>query len=237
MQKYFGEKKISENVIKLYEEDFNHIKNVMRMKYNDEILVVLDNISYLSTLNDDLKSVTIVKEDNKNICDNGVILYVPVLNEIKMRMILEKSTELGVKKIIPIYFNRCKFKINKDKEDKMLLRWRKIVREASMQSHRNNIPEIGHVLKLKDIKSLTNVNILCSTDNTNVNNVKKVLNNVNNSDIIQVVFGPEGGITNNEQDYLVDLGFIKTTFGDRILRTETVPLYILSIINFMKMEK
>lgn len=77
---------------------------------------------------------------------------------------------------------------------------------------------------------------MCSTDKYNVNKMTKVLKSVKYDDIIQVVFGPEGGFTKEEQDYLVNLGFTKTTLGNRILRTETVPIFVLSILNYINME-
>ena len=57
-----------------------------------------------------------------------------------------------------------------------------------------------------------------------------------NYDTINIVIGPEGGLTEQEENTLVEYGYKKVTFGNRILRVETVPLYILSIINYEFME-
>lgn len=117
MQRYFGKSKIGNNIY-INEEDFNHIKKVMRMKENDEVSVVYNNIAYLCKLNKDLESVTIIKEIDNNINSLNVSLIVPILPEEKMSLIIEKATELGVKEIIPVNMFRCKFKINKEKEEK-----------------------------------------------------------------------------------------------------------------------
>lgn len=233
MQRYFGIKKIN-NIIYLNIEDFNHIKNVMRKKADDKVFVVYDEVSYICSLNNDLMSATIVEQINNNNSLN-VLLYIPILKEEKIDLIIQKSTELGVKKIIPVEMQRCKFKINIDKKEKKISRWKRIAKEASEQSHRNDIPLIEDIVKIEDIVS-SDVNIVCSTDKESVKNINKVLNGVNNSDIISVVFGPEGGFTDKEENLLLDKGFTKTTLGSRILRTETVPLYILSIINYIFME-
>lgn len=234
MQRYFSNKKI-DNILFINEEDIHHIKNVMRKKQGDLIEVVFDNKAFVAKIENDYKKVTIVKELNEKNNSLNVSLLVPILNEDKISYIIEKATELGVKELTFVNMNRCKFKINSEKEQKKYLRWNKIVKEASEQCKRLDIPKINKIINLADITK-KDVNILCSTDNKNVKKLKEVLNNVKDSDIIQIVFGPEGGLTIEEEQLLENKGFIKTTLGNRILRTETVPLYILSIINYRELE-
>ena len=62
--------------------------------------------------------------------------------------------------------------------------------------------------------------------------IKKVLQDSKKSDTILIVVGPEGGFTDNEIKYLIDNGFVSVTLGKNILRAETVPLYLLSVINY-----
>ena len=56
-------------------------------------------------------------------------------------------------------------------------------------------------------------------------------------DKINIAIGPEGGFTKEEEKILVNLGFIKTSLGKLIMRVETVPLYILSVINYLELEE
>ena len=101
-----------------------------------------------------------------------------------------------------------------------------------MQCGRINIPKINNIITLKEIKK-EKYNIICSLDTEDVNKLGSVLKNCKPCDIIQVVFGPEGGFSPLEEEYLVKIGFTKTTLGSRILRTETVPMVVLSIINYI----
>ena len=63
-------------------------------------------------------------------------------------------------------------------------------------------------------------------------NIKKVLQDNKKSDTILIAIGPEGGFSDNEVEFLTKNGFVSVTLGDNILRAETVPLYLLSIINY-----
>ena len=73
--------------------------------------------------------------------------------------------------------------------------------------------------------------MVCNTNEMS-KNIKKVLQDVKKSDTMIIVVGPEGGFSDNEINYLLENGFISTTLGENILRAETVPLYILSVINY-----
>ncbi len=232
MQRYFGKEKINNEII-LKEEDYHHIKNVLKLKENDNIIVNINNKSYLTKLNKYFKA-TIIKEE-KTIDNLNIHLYVPILSDNKMSFIIEKSTELGVSEITPIMLEKCKFAIPKNKQQKKIERFKKIATSASMQCGRINIPKINEIITIKEVKK-EQINILCSLDLDNVNKLSEVLKTYNSCDIITIVFGPEGGLTKKEEQILTEKGFIKTTLGNRVLRTETVPLFVLSIINFIKEE-
>lgn len=233
MQQYFGATK-TKNVINLDSKDFNHIKNVMRMKENDEVFVVFDKKRYVSILNNDLKSVTIKEEIEYKKDGYEIIIYTPVLNDEKMSLIFQKGTELGVTKFIPVEFEHCKYNIDNSKKSKKLERWSKIITEAAEQSYRNDIPKLGEFIKPKDIKSVNGMNILCSLDKNDVKNICEVLNSKSICDRITLVFGPEGGLSEKEEDTIKSNGYQKTSLGNNVLRTETVPLFVISIIKYFK---
>ena len=81
---------------------------------------------------------------------------------------------------------------------------------------------------------LCDVNIICSLDKENVKHISEVLTRNNIYGTIAIVFGPEGGITKDEENILVDKGFIKTSLGNRVLRTETVIIFLTSIIEYLR---
>ena len=80
---------------------------------------------------------------------------------------------------------------------------------------------------------LEGVNVLCSLDKENVKEIKFVLNEDTMCDKISLVFGPEGGLSKQEEDIMSNKGFVKTSLGNNILRTETVIVNVCSIINYL----
>jgi 16S rRNA (uracil1498-N3)-methyltransferase len=236
MQRYFANS-INNNKLILNDDDFYHIKTVMRMKENDHIEVVYDNTLYLCSLgNINLKEVNIIRKlEHNNDNPVEVTLIVPLLKEQKMSLILEKATELGVSRIIPLVMERSIIRIDESRFNKKLERWRRICKEASEQSKRVDIPEITELKKIKDLENLDGIKLVCSTEK-NISSIKICLKKHDFCDKINVVIGPEGGFTKNEEKILVDIGFKRVTLGNRILRVETVPMVILSIINYEYME-
>lgn len=233
MQQYFSTSK-NDNTLLLNKDDLNHIKNVMRMKEYDEIIVVYEDNSYICSLNKDLISAeikSIFKSENRT---NDFIVYVPLLNEEKMSFILQHGTELGITEFIVVQYDHCKYKLPKKDYEKKITRWNKIIKEASEQSYRINKPKLEKILDSKNIESIANVNIMCSLDKTNVKNICQVLTTDNCFDTISLVFGPEGGLSTNEEKIIEEKGFIKTSLGEDVLRTETVPLMVSSIIKYLK---
>lgn len=228
MQRYFSEVK-KDNLFLLKDEDLYHIKTVMRMNINDEIEVVYEQKVHICKLDKNYNAIIEkVIEDNK-IKKINYVLCVPILQEQKMSFILQKATELGVDLIIPILTARSMVKV-KDKENKKIERWKRICKEASEQSKRVTIPEVSEIKKITDL-NLDGLKIVCSTKEKD-NTLKKVLKNNLKCDKIIMVVGPEGGLTLDEENKLIDLGFIPTSLGDNILRVETAPLYLLSVLNY-----
>lgn len=233
MQQYFGVSKKDNNIM-LNTNDLNHIKNVMRMKENDKVIVVYGDKSYICSLNKDLMSASVNEIFKEYKEKNNFRVYVPLLSEEKMSFILQHGTELGITEFVVVMYSHCKYKLPKKDFDKKLQRWNKILKEATEQSYRLVKPTLGNIIEIKDVKGDASVNILCSLDKNNVKHLTDVLTLSNCSDTMNIVFGPEGGLSNIEEDILVEKGYTKTTLGDDILRTETVPLMIASVKKYLE---
>ena len=233
MQQYFGVSRNKET-INLNNNDLNHIKNVMRMHENDKIIIVYDDKSYICSLNKDLLSADILEVFKENKKASNIKIYVPLLNEKKMSFILQHGTELGVTEFVVVMYSHCKYKLNKKDFDKKLIRWNKILKEASEQSYRIDKPLLEKIIDVKEIEPSESVNIMCTLDKSNVKLISSVLTHDNCNDTISLVFGPEGGLSKEEEKYLTDKGFLRTSLGRDILRTETVPLMIASIIKYLR---
>ncbi len=235
MQRYFAVDK-KDNLFFLSDGDLHHISNVMRMKSGDFIEVVFDKILYRCKVmfNNSIDIVFDSIINNDSVDDLEIVLIIPVLKEQKMDFILQKSTELGVSRIIPIVTERTIVKLD-NKELKRIERWSKIVKEASEQCKRVTVPLIDNIKKINDLDFSDGVKFVCSTSE-NEKNIKNVMHNIKDCDKMYIVVGPEGGLSINEEMKLNKLGFVSISLGNRIMRVETVPMFILSVLNYELME-
>jgi len=232
MQRYFSNDKI-DDIYKLSKDDEYHIMKVMRMKLSDKIEIV-DNketfVCEIISLNP-VKAKIIKKLEENNESSVKVIVVQSLVNENKMDLILQKCTELGAFAFYPFKAQNSVIKEN-NKVDKKIIRWQKIVKEASEQSKRNIIPEVRNIV---DLEKLCHINadlkIILSV-NEKTKNIKNVLQENKRYDTIIIVVGPEGGFTTIEEETLVKNGFIRASLGKRVLRTETASLAFLSMINY-----
>lgn len=235
MQRYFKDTNL--DIFDLSSDDSYHIIKVMRNNIGDQLEVVINKKLYICEIVKMNELVTVKKIEEVE-CNSELPCYVTIaqslVKEQKMDLILQKSCELGVSEIIPINATRSVVKLDK-KEDKKIVRWNKILKEASEQSKRIVIPKVTEIMNINDLaKTEYDLKILCTVNelSTSLKNVlSKDLNNLK----ILLVIGPEGGFTDNEEKILIENGFISTSFGSRVLRTETASLYALSIINYILM--
>lgn len=234
MQRYFAKDKIGDKIV-LSSLDMHHIKNVMRMKVNDKIEVVYDNILYLCNINNvdplELSIDSICDKENK--LGMNITIAIGLVKEQKMDLILQKLTELGVDTIIPVSMERSVVKLDKEKSVKRIKRWETIVKEASEQSKRTNIPKITDVMSIKDLINLDYDLKLISSTKEKDKLLNYYLQNQNNCAKIIMVVGPEGGISDKEEDYLCDNGYLPVSLGSLIFRVETAAIYIGSVFHFI----
>ncbi len=233
MQRYFSNELNIDKFI-LSNDDWYHIKTVMRMNDKDKIEVVYNKEVYLCEIdNTNIKVIEKFENTSDNLVE--VVLVVPLLRENKMDLILQKATELGVSKIIPVVTERSIIELKGEKEIKKITRWERICKEAAEQSHRNIIPSIMNIQTLSSLEKMDGLKIVCSTKEKN-QNLKLFLTKHKKYDRIIIVVGPEGGLSDKEENYLIDIGFNPVTLGNRIMRVETVPIFILSVLNYEYME-
>ena len=230
MQRYFA-KNIKENKIILSNSDMHHIKNVMRMKENDKVEVVYDKKTYLCSLDNDLELHidTVINEDKE--LPKEIIAIIGLVKEQKMDLVLQKLTELGVSKIIPVNMERSIVKLDTKKEDKKLIRWNTICKEASEQSKRNTIPIVTNVINFKDIINVEVDLKLCCSVSEKDNIISNYISN-NNYNSVSFVIGPEGGLTLKEENYLKENNYNLVSLGSLVFRMETACIYMASILNY-----
>lgn len=230
MQRYFAKEIVNDNII-LYESDMHHIKNVMRMKENDIVEVIFDKKLYLCTLDNNYNLIinNVINENNE--FDKKIIALIGLTKEQKMDLILQKLTELGVSKIIPVNMERSIVKLDNKRMEKKLVRWNMICKEASEQSKRNSIPIVSDVIDFKDIKNINaDLKLACSVSEKD-NMISKYLMG-NNYNSICFVIGVEGGLSLREEEYLKSCNFTLVSLGNMVFRMETASIYMASIINY-----
>ena len=237
MQRYFTENKENEYLI-LKKEDLHHIKNVMRNKINDQIECIYQEKLYICKIEnlDSTKLKIVMEKEEKHELNIDVTIAIALVKEQKMDIILQKLTELGINKIIPLKMERSIVKLDNTKFQKKKERWTSICKEASEQSKRNKIPEISNIMTIDELSNLSfDMKFTCSTKE-NINLVSNYLKEALNKKSILFVIGPEGGITDKEEKKLETYGIIPISLGNRIMRVETAAIYIASIINYCSLE-
>lgn len=217
--------------------DFKHCKSVLRLRENDEVYLVIDKKEYIGRIEsfgDDTVFCAVVGESKyKRESDLRINLFQCLPKASKMELIVQKNTEVGVSTIIPVVSHRTIVKLSeKSRERKKVDRWNKIAMEAAKQSMRNIVPLVEDIVSFKEMLSILKErggDIIVpyeNEDNLGLNDVEL------ESDIANVIIGPEGGFEESEIEELKNVGARVVTLGPRILRTETAGIVINSILMY-----
>ena len=159
-----------------------------------------------------------------------VTLCVSPIKGPRMDWLIEKATELGAEKIVPVIFRRTLIKFGGNGMEKTQ-RWKRITIEASRQSGRFTIPEIADPTPLRGIADLIKDagRRIVLYEKERDATLKDVFG-TKTQDATCIVIGPEGGIEETEIEWLKENGFTACTLGENIFRAETTPLVVLSVI-------
>ena len=233
MQRYFA-KECNNGEIILIDSDIHHIKNVMRMNKGEKIEVICDNKLYICNI-ENLNPLSL-SVDSISLEERGILYDVTIalglVKEQKMDLILQKLTELGVSRIIPVEMERSIVKIDKERLKKKMVRWQTICKEASEQSKRMDIPTVTNIMTIEDlIRIESDIKLVASTKEKN-KMLDYYLQRANECVKIIMVIGPEGGISEREESFLLANGFDSVSFGPLIFRVETAAIYAGAVFNF-----
>jgi len=217
----------------LASEDAKHALTVLRLKTGQTIEVFSGcrrfTAKIISTDNHEIL-VRLLSPLPSTEAALSVTLYQSIPKSDKMDWIVQKATELGVKRIVPVNMSRCVVRINSGDSEKKLERWRRIAREAGKQSGRCSIPVITEPCAPDLLSSLPEppeINIVPWEDAVSFGPLSfhQAYPSIASMGIL---IGPEGGIEPAEIHTLRTYGFIPITLGKRILRTETAGLAAVS---------
>lgn len=221
-------------------DDVNHIKNVLRMKVGEQVLLSSgDNYDYLCEIDniDDNRVVSriIEKKENTNELPCKVYLFQGLPKADKMELIIQKTVELGIFEIIPVAMKRCVVKLDDKKSKSKVERWQAISESAAKQSKRSIIPSISNVMTYKQAleyaKSL-DVLLLPYECADGIEYTRKCINDIKPGQSVGIFVGPEGGFELDEVEAGIAAGCKEITLGKRILRTETVGMMMMSVLSY-----
>ena len=234
MQRYFATL-LNQEYIKLEKEDEHHLLHVMRMKKDDEIEVVANNTLFLCRLESvNPLSIYIVHEIKSDVELNvDITLLFALTKGDKTDLVVQKATELGVKKIALIQSERTVVKYEEKDIEKKCARYQKIMKEASEQSHRLIVPALLGVYNLKKLPQEVFSDLNYVAYEKDASDVNRAFAHFDKNKSITILVGPEGGFSEEEISLLVKQGFIRTSLGKRILRAETAAIYALSVLGYL----
>ncbi len=240
MPKFFIDKEnIKDEKITITGGDAVHIAKVLRTEVG-ETLTLCDGCG-----TDFLAKVTACSKDSVSLDILDVLpclsepkvlvtLFQGIPKQGKMDYIIEKCTELGISRIVPVATARSVVKISdKKSEEKKLERWRKIASESVKQCGRGRIPEICNVMNVAEAiefskqLDLTIAAYECETETS----IKSVLS-ANSPKSVGIFIGPEGGLDDKEVRKFYDADIKTVTLGKRILRTETAGHTVLATVMY-----
>lgn len=244
MYKFFvSSNQINNSKVQIIGEDVNHIKNVLRLQKNEEIQVCNTDISksYITKiveLNNDHILAEILEECNESTEPKiSIHIFQGLPKQEKMETIIQKATEIGVTDITPVKMERCVVKLDEKTASKKVERWQKIAEVAAKQCKRDKIPTVHLSINLKSLyEKLEEYDIvIIAYEEERETCIKSVLKSLAHKQNLKIaiIIGPEGGITKEEVELLSKLDNLKVvTLGKRILRTETAPLVLASVIMY-----
>lgn len=234
MHRFFAQRKAGD-LLYLAKEDIKHFKDVLRIKDDEEVEVYIDGIGYIAILNSYTKdelSLKIISEIKEQYEPNiKITLFQSLVKSDKMDFIIQKAIEMGAYSIVPIETKRSIVK-KKDIKDKKLERYKNIAKAAAMQSKREFIPSVADALKLDEAKE-----ILDSFDLVLIAYEDELEHSIKDFEIkdkknIAIIVGPEGGFDTSEVDELKRCGYKSISMGKRILRAETAPIALLTMLYY-----
>ncbi|RUO58693.1 16S rRNA (uracil(1498)-N(3))-methyltransferase [Pseudidiomarina insulisalsae] len=218
----------------LSDEAANHVGRVLRMSAGQPLeLFTGDGYDYAAVITDASKKKVSIKVQGvrKNSRESALKIHLGqgISRGDRMDFVLQKSVELGVASITPLFTERCGVKLNGERLQKKQQQWQKIVISACEQSGRSVIPTVHTPVPLTTwLAELTPALRLTLDPYAQKPLRQQTLSNEH----LQLLIGPEGGLTDHEVSAAAAADFQPVQLGPRVLRTETAALTALSVVQY-----
>mgnify|MGYP005675024243 FL=1 len=220
---------LSVNMIDKLDKDQSHyLSKVMRVKENEVFSLFNKEGEWEAKVLGIFKNIVefkIIKQlRQKEITKELWLAFSPIKSNYQNFM-LQKATELGVTKFLPIIFDRTVVrKINKDRIEKIVI-------EASEQSNRINVPTIVEAQDLNGFLKKNLMNLIFTDLNSNI---KKIDKSKFTDKPVCIIIGPEGDFSETEREKILSFkGVQPIKINENILRSETAVISAISIVNYV----
>lgn len=233
---YYPSPVILGDIIVITDKDkAHHIKRVLCLRLKEEVVLFdKQGIEYHCVIQGLDKEVTL-RVIKRKLPDKGnpgikLTLACAIPKKGKFDDIIDKLTQLGVDRIIPLISKRVLVKLDRKKQEERLNRWKRIAESASQQSQRNNIPLVGPIKKFDELLAISQDFDLKLIPT--LGGARKPLQEVlaQNSSNILVLIGPEGDFSEEEVIAAKGSGFIPVSLGELVLRVDTAAISAAAII-------
>jgi 16S rRNA (uracil1498-N3)-methyltransferase len=223
--------------MKLSDDAFGHIVRVLRLAEGDLVTLFNGNEAYQYTA----KLIEVKKKHAsvEIICQNAVANESPLNVHLgqaisrgeRMDFTLQKSVELGVNKITPLFTERCGVKLSAERLTKKRDQWQKIVISACEQSGRCIVPEVADPMYLQDWLNQETCALKLNLHPKAEHSIMTIpIENTNNEQRVRLLIGPEGGLSDEEISQANLADFQDILLGPRVLRTETAALTAITAL-------
>ncbi len=235
---YLPDPHIENDLLTIKGNEARHIRRSLRLRVGDEI-VVFDGSGkeYEGRIVREEPTSVVIEVKNLISCLQDSFLEITLAQSLlkgeKMDYLVQKATELGVKKIVPFYSSRSVPLLEREKKVERRRRWERIAIEASKQCGRGFVPEIECPCDFSEmLSSVPPESLRLILYEGGGRRLKEVLKEGKDLRRIFFVVGPEGGMSPEEIEQSKERGFFQVFMGKRIMRSETASLCLLSILQY-----
>jgi 16S rRNA (uracil1498-N3)-methyltransferase len=235
---YVPHPQIEDGILRVEGDEVRHIRKVLRLRAGDALSIFDGSGKEYEG--------TIVKEGSASVSirvqtifpsqresDLEIIFAQSLLKGEKMDYLIQKATELGVKRIVPFISSRSIPSLEKKKRIDRHRRWEKIAIGASKQCGRGIVPMIDPLQEYPQIlQSVPRETLRLILWEEGGKRLKEVLKKLEQETAVFFLVGPEGGLTKEEVEQATRVDFIPITLGERVLRSETAGLCLLSVLQY-----
>lgn len=242
---FVNPEQVEDGLIRITGSDVNHIKNVLRIRQGEEMLVSdgtgRDYLCQAKEIAGQEVTVRILEteEEGRELLSR-IWLFQGLPKSDKMEFIIQKAVELGAAGIVPVTTRNTVVKLDPKKEEAKVKRWQAIAESAAKQSKRSLVPRVSGIMTLKEAFDYVesqgfSVRLIPYEHEAGMDGTKTELDAAGPGQDIAVFIGPEGGFDEREIELALSKGVRPISLGRRILRTETAGLALLSVL-MMRLE-